>query len=178
MSRKRVLKTRTKSTGRELCSSRIDITDLPPELMLQIFSWLSVRDRCQCVAPVCKKWSILARHPFLWKELSFGKDISKSNVLKALHKSPMLRRLSLKDRRDTDAILRRVCKSNRRIETLEMEGCRGSMGRYYVNGEILKRMVDACPKFCHLDLKIMLVKSCDFHRLFARLDDRMKSSKN
>jgi hypothetical protein len=81
VSRKKVQKTGTIYTGRELCSSRIDITDLPPEMMLQIFSWLSVRDRCQCVAPLCKKWSILARHPFLWKELSFGKDISKSNVL-------------------------------------------------------------------------------------------------
>jgi hypothetical protein len=137
-------------------------------MMLQIFSWLSVRDRCQCVAPVCKKWSILARHPFLWKELSFSKDISKSTVLKLLHKSPLLRRLSLKDRRDTDAILRRVCKSNRRIETLEMEGCRGSAKRREVNGEILSRTLEGCPKFCNLGVVGTEIKNFEFYRLIAR----------
>jgi hypothetical protein len=178
MRRQKVLKTRTIYTGRKLRSSRVDIMDLPPEVMLQIFSHLSVTDVCQRVAPVCKKWSILARHPSLRKELSFGKGISKSNVRKLLHESPLLRRLRLKGRRDTDAILRKVCRSNRHIETLEMDGCRGSMGRYHVNGEILTRIVEGFPKLYHLCLKAMLVKRCNLHRLFARLDDRLESSKN
>jgi hypothetical protein len=177
MSRKRVQKTRTIYTGRKLRNSRTNITDLPPEMMLQIFSWLSVRDRCQCVAPVCKKWSILARHPFLWKELSFGKDISKSNVLKLLHKSPLLRRLSLKDRYDTDAILRRVCRSNRRIETLEMEGCRGSAKRREVDGKILSTILESCTKLCQLLVNKTDVKSLTFYRTLALLGDRMRPSK-
>jgi hypothetical protein len=123
-SRERVLEAREISTERELVSSQANITDLPPELMLEIFSRLSVRDLCQCVAPVCKEWRILARHPSLRKELSFGKDVSTSDVLRMLYVSPLLRKLSLTDRNDTDAILQQVCESNRNLETLEMTRCR------------------------------------------------------
>jgi hypothetical protein len=126
MSREQVLKTGEIRTDGELHSSQTNLTDLPPELMLLIFSLLSVRDQCQCVAPVCKKWNILARHPSLRKELSLDKDVSTSHVGKLLHESPLLRRLSLKGRRDTDAILRRVCSSTRHIETLEIVRCRGT----------------------------------------------------
>jgi hypothetical protein len=93
--RNKVLKRRTIYTGRNLHSSRVHIMDLPPEVMLEIFSRLSVRELDQCVTLVCKKWSILARHPSLRKELSFGKDISTSNVHKILRSSPLLHRLSL-----------------------------------------------------------------------------------
>jgi hypothetical protein len=160
MSRKRGLKTGTISAERELLCSRTNITDFPPELLIQIFSELSVRDRCQCVAPVCKKWSVLAAS--LRKELSVGKDISKSNVLKLLHESPLLRRLTLKDRHDTDAILQQVCGSNRRIEILEMVNCRGSVNTVEVNGHILARIRDSRPELCRLILQGTLVKSLEF----------------
>jgi hypothetical protein len=175
--RRKVLKTRTTYTGTKLRESPTNITDLPPELMLNIFSRLSAKDLCQCVAPVCKKWSILARHPSLRKDLSFGKDISKSDVLRLLNESPLLRRLSLKDRRDTDAILRRVCRSNRQIQTLEMEGCRGSVRRREVNGEILTRILEGCPKLCNLRLTETVVNNLDFYRTLARLGDRMRQSR-
>jgi hypothetical protein len=176
MSRNQVLKRRRISTERKLHNSQMEIMDLPSELILEIFSHLSVRDLCQRVAPVCTKWAILARHPSLRKELTFSEDISISNARKLLRSSPLLRRLSLKGRRDTDAILRRIRRSNRHIEVIEIVECRGSMGRYHVNGEILTRIVESCPKLCNLNLKATLVKSCDFQRLFACLDDRMKSS--
>jgi hypothetical protein len=177
MSREKALETITTYPERNLHDSQVDITDLPSELMLEIFSGLSVRDLCQCVAPVCKEWSILARHPSLWKELSFGKGISKSNVLKILRESPLLRKLSLKGRRDTDAILRRVCRSNRHIETLKILGCRGSVRRREVNGIILTGILKGCPKLCHLLLKGTLVKSVEFYRTLARLGDHTKSFK-
>ncbi|PNF20017.1 hypothetical protein B7P43_G06630 [Cryptotermes secundus] len=177
MHRKQVPKTRRISTGRKLRSTRTNIVDLPPELQLEIFSRLSMRDLYQRVAPVCKKWRILARHPSLRKELLLGKDISKSSALQLLQESPQLGRLSLRGRSDTDAILRRVRRSNRHIETLEIVECRGSMGRCHINGEILKRIVEVCPKLCRLYLRAMLVKSCNLCSLFACLDDRMESSR-
>jgi hypothetical protein len=135
--------------------------------MLQMFSRLSVRDPCQCVTPVCKKWNILARHPSLRKELSFGKDISKYNVLKLLHESPLLRRLSLKDRHDTDAIPRRVRKSNPPFEMVE---CQGSARRRQVNGEILTRILESCPKLCQLVLTETVVESLEFYRTVIAWD--------
>jgi hypothetical protein len=48
------------------------INDMPPELLLLIFSWLSVRDFC--LSPVCTRWRLLAKHASLWTELSFIGD--------------------------------------------------------------------------------------------------------
>jgi hypothetical protein len=174
--KRRVMETRANDNGKQLQSSPTNITDLPPELLLEIFSWLSVREICQRVAPVCKKWNILARHQSLRMELSFSyNDISTSNVCKLLRRSPRLRRLSLKDRHDTDAILRQVCKSNRHLETLKMESCQGSMRIYKVDGNILMKILEGCPKLCNLDLIDTVVETCEFYRLLGRLDDRLKS---
>jgi hypothetical protein len=118
------------------------------------------------------KWSILARHPFLRKELSFSdKDISISNARKLLRSSPLLRRLSLKGRHDTNAILRRVRRSNRLIEEIKLVGCRGSTRRCQVNGEILMRVLEGSPKLCNFAIMDTLVTSLEFYRLLARLGD-------
>jgi hypothetical protein len=166
---------REKDTRRKLRCSPANITNLPPELLLEIFSWLSVRDICQRVAPVCRMWGILARHPCLWTELTFSdKDIPASDVCKLLSKSRLLRTLSLRGRHDSDVILREVCESNRLIEELKMESCRGSMRTREVNGNILKRILEDCPKLCNLCLADTLVKNCEFYRLLGLLNDRLK----
>jgi hypothetical protein len=173
MNREQVMKTREISTERELLSSQTNIMDLPPELMLEIFSQLSVRELDQCVAPVCKKWSILARHPSVRKDLSIDKDMSTSNTRELLRSSPLLLKLRLKDRNDTDAILRRVCRSNRRIETLEMEGCQGSPRRLEVSGRIVSRILDCCPKLSNLDVVGTEIRSHERYSLFARLHQKL-----
>jgi hypothetical protein len=56
-----------------------------------------------------------------------------------------------------------------------MVGCRGTVTIREVNGEILAKILERCPKFYRLDLKNTLVKSLEFYRILARLDDRLKS---
>lgn len=175
MRNNKVLKTREISTEEQLPSSHINIMDLPPEVMLEIFSLLSMRDLWECVVPVCEKWGIIARHPSIWKEFLLDDDIPKSSALEILHAAPLLRRLSLKDRRDTDAILQQVCESNRNIETLEMDNCRGSVETHELNGDILVRILIECPKLCCLNIERTLVNSCEFFTVLASLDERMKS---
>ncbi|PNF42502.1 hypothetical protein B7P43_G08758 [Cryptotermes secundus] len=173
---KSLMETIEEDAGKKSGSSQINITDLPPELLLEIFSWLGVRDLYERVPLVCKKWDILARHPSLWMELSFRyKDIPTSLACKLLHRSPLLRRLILKRRRDSDAILRQVYKSNRRIETIKMISCRGSMRKKEVNGNILKGILEVCPKLFNLELMDTLVKTSQFYRLLGHLDGRLKS---
>jgi hypothetical protein len=162
------------SKGISTFKLRTNIMDLPPELMLQIFSYLSLRDICQSVAPVCTKWSILARHPCLRQVLYFYEDISTSNALKLLRGSPLLRRLRLRGRRDSDAILQQVFESNRLIETIEMIRCRGSVNTFEVNGDILGKIIEECTKFS-LYIVGTNVKSVEFYTLLGRLDNRMTS---
>jgi hypothetical protein len=58
-----------------------------------------------------------------------------------------------------------------------MEECRGSVKTLEVNGDILVRILDECPKLCCLNIEDTLVNSCKFFTVLASLDDRMKSFK-
>jgi hypothetical protein len=134
-----------------------------------------VRDLYQTVAPVCRKWNILARHPCFRQELSFsGEDISTSNACKLLRESPLLRKLTLRGRHDSDAILKQVCESNRRLESLEMDKCRGSVETPEVKGGILAMTLEVCPRLCHLTVMDTLLRRLEFYRVLGRHDGRMK----
>lgn len=143
--RKRVARWEPEVTGTTLRSSRTRITDLPPEMLLEIFSWLSIVDICERVAPVCEQWNILSRHPYLRKELSLsGEHISTARAYELLRSSPHLRSLCLRRRHDTDAILQQLCKSNRRIEKIDIDECRGSEQTLEVNVQILAMTLEVC----------------------------------
>jgi hypothetical protein len=55
-----------------------------------------------------------------------------------------------------------------------MEGCRGSVRRREVNGEILSRILEGSQILCHLELECTLVESLEFYRTHARLGHRTK----
>ncbi|XP_071087945.1 F-box/LRR-repeat protein fbxl-1-like [Haliotis cracherodii] len=42
------------------------IQSLPEEILLNIFSYFSPKELCQYVAPVCRRWRVLAYEPTLW----------------------------------------------------------------------------------------------------------------
>jgi hypothetical protein len=176
-SKKDHLTRRNKKKGRkQLRRTRTNIGDLPPEMLLEIFSWLGAIDVHQGVALVCKKWCLLARHPLFLKDLSFnGRAITTYKICELLRCASLLRRLSLCGRCDTDAILQQVCKSNRLIEVIEIERCRGSAKTAQLNGDILKKILQVCPRLSCLSILGPLVSSCDFYRVLARTDDRMES---
>ena len=47
----------------------VDWINLPPELLLEIFSYLSPVTILNEVAFVCRKFNSLKFHPFLWREI-------------------------------------------------------------------------------------------------------------
>ncbi|XP_052088846.1 F-box/LRR-repeat protein 2-like isoform X1 [Mytilus californianus] len=48
------------------------ITDLPPEVLLKIFSYLHQRDLVHGVSLICEVWNELSLWPRLWKHLTFN----------------------------------------------------------------------------------------------------------
>jgi hypothetical protein len=61
-----------------------------------VVSYLSVRELYACVAPVCKRRSVLSKRPSLWKELTFASNgISIGKVRGVLRRSPELPKLTL-----------------------------------------------------------------------------------
>ncbi|XP_076344718.1 F-box/LRR-repeat protein 4-like isoform X1 [Tachypleus tridentatus] len=74
--------------------------DMPYELQLKVFSFLTPKELCHCVAPVCKEWLERAYDPVLWKSLNlknFVRDEKDVNsVCTILIRSTMLRSLTLR----------------------------------------------------------------------------------
>jgi hypothetical protein len=75
------------------------ITRLPNELLTMIFSYLNVRELSLAVAPVCKRWYLIAHSPVLWRKLCFSGDgLSTENAKYLLTKSPLLSELIISNR--------------------------------------------------------------------------------
>jgi hypothetical protein len=149
-------------------NARISINDLPPELLLFIFSWLSVTDLCISVAPVCSRWRLLAKHPCLWTELSFvGNRVSTEQVCTLLRSSPSLKKLTLTNRDDSNTVLGEVCASNRSIHTIEMKGCQGTENEQKTKGHIFTKVLERCSKLNILSLDDTHVSSLHFYRLLG-----------
>ncbi|XP_038067274.1 F-box/LRR-repeat protein 20-like [Patiria miniata] len=55
---------------RRLVSRPLNMENLPPNVLLQIFSYLEVKDKCR-VAGVCKSWRELVGEKKLWKNVDF-----------------------------------------------------------------------------------------------------------
>ena len=73
---------------------QIGIQNLPNEMLITIFSYLTAKDLCKSAAPVCKHWYDVANSPSLWKKLSVvGDNISTEHAKYLLTKSPLLQEM-------------------------------------------------------------------------------------
>jgi len=58
--------------------SNFNINDLPTEILLHLFSFLSQKELLLTVAPVCQLWHELSSDPLFWRTLLF--DLSNQNI--------------------------------------------------------------------------------------------------
>lgn len=69
---------------------------LPLELQFKILSYLTTKELCLSVAPVCRHWKYLAYEPVFWQKLHF--DGCHTNILSlstVLQRAKLLRRITL-----------------------------------------------------------------------------------
>jgi hypothetical protein len=152
------------------------IMELPPEIFLSVFSYLSVKELCACVAPVCRRWSILSKQPCLWKALTFnGNAVTTRKVCGLLQRSPQLRKLTLCRRQDTDAVLKQLLRTNKLIERIEMCSCRGSQQKKEVQGVTLSEIVKGSTKLCSIVITETVVTGSSFYNALGQHHNRFKS---
>ena len=72
-----------------------NIQELPLEIIHYIFSFLTLPQICQHVAPVCQRWRHLAADPMHWQRLDIGPNISSAHMRSCILRAPMLRTLCL-----------------------------------------------------------------------------------
>lgn len=87
----------------ELKAGRSSFDDLPEELALKIFSFLTFRELCKHVAPVCKQWLCYSKCPLLRQSLSLLETYSWITSLEELGEIirsnfPLLKHLYLQPR--------------------------------------------------------------------------------
>ena len=53
------------------CSKMATIQELPDEIMMEIFSLMSIKQICRC-AQVCQRWRILSEDESLWQKINLS----------------------------------------------------------------------------------------------------------
>lgn len=101
------------------------VFSLPNELVLKVFSYLDVADISLSVSRVCKLWNILSYDTLLWKNLRLivHKGMELEYVLNLLPHLPLLKRLTLQWRTDTEYIIKALCEHCCDVTEIEMVCC-------------------------------------------------------
>lgn len=127
--------------------------DLPDELIVKIFSYLSTQELCQNVAPVCRKWRQISLDHSLWKSLDFSRrpHLSSLNLLWVMRRAPLLKRLVISGRvnitRAEVAIFTECCPG---IQDIDFGFCDS------LSGDMIQCLAENCS-----DLMKINVEGCD-----------------
>lgn len=128
--------------------------DLPDELIVEILSFISLKELCLTIPLVCKKWKDFATSPFLWQHLDFNEI--KYLTTEALYniicmKCPLLKRLSLRCRSELSAYeMLNIAKACPLLQQLSLAFC----------GQINKKIVTMFAEYCP-DLQDINLEGCD-----------------
>jgi hypothetical protein len=152
------------------------VRELPTEPSLRMIQDLRDEEVYPYGSPASGEWSMLRERPYLWKELQFSKNtISTEELCAIIYRSPHLRKLTLRGRQDTDAILHAVLASSHRIKTLEILDCRGAENRDPVSGDLLSSIVRKHAQLRNVVLDDTPITASDFyevlHQYISQLDE-------
>ena len=138
---------------RKICPQESSLFSiLPDELIVDIFSYLSLRQLCKSVALVCKLWLSYSRNPLLWQRLSLEEtrcfaSLESLSILIRLH-CPFLKHLILQPKSELNLNdCRVIAQSCPLLQSLSLSFC------LQMNKEILREFVTFCPKLCDVDLE-------------------------
>ncbi|XP_045597438.1 F-box/LRR-repeat protein 2 isoform X1 [Procambarus clarkii] len=139
------------------------ISCLPNEVLLYIFSFLSVRELCVSVAPVCTSWRALARDPTLWTHLVFTSKhrLEKEQMVRLLRASPLLRSLELERSEDDGDLLLQaaaLCTKLRRIIVKFGDG---------LTETVFKALTEKCPNVRYLNVEGSEICSAECYNQIA-----------
>ncbi|XP_078602854.1 uncharacterized protein LOC144876934 [Branchiostoma floridae x Branchiostoma japonicum] len=126
---------------------------LPAELVLRIMSYLTPRELCGRVAPVCRAWYRHAHDPLLWQELDldFNHDVRAVELCAAIRRAPLLKVLVMRGRNElTITEVSVFVKHCGMLQHLDMGFCK------VLDLTMLHIIVDNCPQ-----LELVNVEGCD-----------------
>jgi hypothetical protein len=148
--------------------------DLPAEEVLKIIQNHKDKELCLSDAPASEEWSKSSKRFYFWKELQFSNHtISTEELCDIIERSPYLRKLTLRGRQDTDAILHAVLASSHDIQTLEILDCKGSEIQDRVSGDILSRIIRKHAKLRKIMLDDTIITESNFYEVLQQYIDEL-----
>lgn len=151
------------------------ISDLPEEILLHIFSFLNVRDLYSNVRLVCLKWQRLSKVASSWKTVTVGSKLPTQELHNWIQFSPNIRHLKINNRLDTDLILEAVSKHLSNLESISIETCWGSPKTVCVRGETLCKLLTSCNELKKINLVRVQICSYNFFKLLRLRRNQGKS---
>jgi hypothetical protein len=150
------------------------LTDLPTDILLQIFSRLSQRELMNS-ATVCKRWYMVSNHRSLWRQLTFtGYTPTTETVYLMLRKSPGLHYLKIVERDDATAIVKEICRSNKELRTLIIKRCRGEPETTFINARVICNLPKSCRELTSLTIKTTEINSIKFYNILGQMLPKLK----
>lgn len=106
-------------------SMALSLTNLPPELLLQIFEYLPLNDVLNC-KNVSDDWAWLTTYKCLYREVAVTSDVALEELLKILSTyANNIETVTLTGRKDANVILKALTKCPK-LRSLNMKNCSGT----------------------------------------------------
>ena len=105
---------------------KLSLTDLPDEILLRIFSYLSSFQILNSIAIVNKHFNALSKDQTVLQEIILKPNLEEENqdsIINAISRSRCLKSLRLKGRRDADILVTTAAKSCFKLQKLEICQC-------------------------------------------------------
>lgn len=106
----------------------VSVAELPPEVLLEIFEYLPLRDLV-CMLEVCPHWKSLLAYRSLYKSISLTGELKLDQILRVLTAyADVVESVSMADRKDTNAILKALAECPK-LKRLKMKNCSGTKSK-------------------------------------------------
>lgn len=124
----------------EVRQDRCHINCLPHEILLYIFSFLTVEELGRSVGQVCVAWRYLAKDPTLRTRLvfSFQNHVDGERIKELLVSSPLLQKLELGSREDGEDLLIHAASFCPRLRELTVKFCNG------LTSTVFRMLMEGC----------------------------------
>ncbi|XP_069675571.1 F-box/LRR-repeat protein 2-like [Periplaneta americana] len=124
--------------------------DLPNELLLHIFSYLSIEDLALSIQHVNLRWKEVSHDDKLWKNAIFepGDTLTDEDVVQHLKNMPALRAFSATQGTKMKLLIDTLCNSCREVQRLDLHKT------YMLRYPSLKKLVQNCPHLEYLSLPL------------------------
>jgi hypothetical protein len=119
------------------------------EMLLKIFSYMSVEDLSLSTCNVIMRWKEMSQHSTLWKNAIFSprEEISNLEIVQYLENMPALKSYS-STRETSDIVIETLCRCCRNIQSIQLHKS------HFVEVSLLQKIIHHFPHIVSLKLPV------------------------